>query len=201
MKWKLFIYLIACLFGLASVYAQTLKSSQTMETVTKNEVIAESSEIETEDEMNVGIEFSGFTVLSGFGEDGNEGRILIASVTSSEVLEIDAEELQKEFETSNRKPETFSLSQNYPNPFNPTTNFGFRIANFGLVTLKIYNVLGQQVELILNREEIEAGEYQIRFDAGNLPGGVYYYRLLVESNIENGISPVFNEVKQMVLVK
>jgi uncharacterized repeat protein (TIGR02543 family) len=102
------------------------------------------------------------------------------------------------FETASIVPEEFALYQNYPNPFNPTTNFGFRIADFGLVTLKIYNMLGQEITTLLNREEMEEGEYEIPFDAVNLPSGVYFYRINVVG--EDGILS-YTDVKQMTLIK
>ncbi len=73
-------------------------------------------------------------------------------------------------------PEQFSLEQNYPNPFNPTTNFGFRIVNFGLVTLKVFDVLGREVETLIN-ESLLPGSYETTFDATGLASGVYIYRL------------------------
>ncbi|MBI5215286.1 MAG: T9SS type A sorting domain-containing protein [Ignavibacteriae bacterium] len=80
---------------------------------------------------------------------------------------------------SNREPQTpnqIMLFQNYPNPFNPSTNFGFRIANFGLVTLKIFDVLGREVAIVVN-ETKQAGNYSVSWDASGLPSGVYIYRL------------------------
>lgn len=89
------------------------------------------------------------------------------------------------------EPNDFSLSYNYPNPFNPTTNFEFRIANFGFVSLKIFDVLGREVATLVN-EEKPAGNYKINFDAGSLSSGVYYYRL---------VSDRFVETKKMILIK
>ncbi len=80
-------------------------------------------------------------------------------------------------------PNEYRLEQNYPNPFNPTTNFGFRIANFGLVVLKVYDVLGREVAEVVNKE-LSAGNYSVSFDASELPGGVYYYQLRAGSFIE-----------------
>ncbi len=74
------------------------------------------------------------------------------------------------------KPTHFELHQNYPNPFNPTTNIGFRISDFGFVSLKIFDVLGREVATLVN-EQKAPGEYDIQFDAGNLSSGVYYYQL------------------------
>ncbi|MGE5861838.1 MAG: amidohydrolase family protein [Ignavibacteria bacterium] len=80
---------------------------------------------------------------------------------------------------------TYELMQNYPNPFNPLTNFVFRIADFGLVSLKIYDLLGNEIATIVN-EELEPGQYHFRFSAASidspqshfpLASGVYFYRL------------------------
>ena len=79
-------------------------------------------------------------------------------------------------------PTEFKLEQNYPNPFNPTTEIGFRIVDFGLVTLKVYDVLGREVATLVN-EYKPAGIYEVEFNAvethrdASLPSGVYFYRL------------------------
>jgi hypothetical protein len=75
----------------------------------------------------------------------------------------------------------FSVLQNYPNPFNPTTAIGFSLLAVGNVSLKVYNILGQEVAVLLNNETMEAGKHSISFDASNLAGGVYLYRLTTES--------------------
>ena len=73
---------------------------------------------------------------------------------------------------------SFSLGQNYPNPFNPTTNFGFRLPDFGFVSLKVYDVLGNEIATLIN-EDKQPGEYKIKFNTGayNLTSGVYIYQL------------------------
>ena len=73
-------------------------------------------------------------------------------------------------------PTSFQLYQNYPNPFNPTTNIGFTISDFGLITLKVYDVLGKEVATLVN-EDKSAGNYEVEFDASSLPSGVYLYQL------------------------
>ncbi|MBZ0203530.1 MAG: T9SS type A sorting domain-containing protein [Ignavibacteria bacterium] len=88
-------------------------------------------------------------------------------------------------------PENFSLSQNYPNPFNPATHIGFRIADFGLVRIIVYDALGREVQTLVN-QELQPGTYEVDFDGSNLPSGVYYYKLESES---------FTETKKMVLLK
>jgi phosphatidylserine/phosphatidylglycerophosphate/cardiolipin synthase-like enzyme len=88
-------------------------------------------------------------------------------------------------------PTAFSLAQNYPNPFNPTTNFQFSIVNSQLVSLKIYNVLGQEVATLVN-ELKQPGVYQVTWDAAGLSSGVYYYQLHAGN---------FTDVKKMLLVR
>lgn len=92
---------------------------------------------------------------------------------------------------SSEIPNQFSLEQNYPNPFNPSTNIEFRIANFGFVVLKIFDVTGREVETIVN-EELMPGTYHTDFDGRNLASGVYYYKLITKDYVET---------KKMVLIK
>ncbi len=73
-------------------------------------------------------------------------------------------------------PKTMHLYQNYPNPFNPTTNLKYEISKPGLVTLKIYDVIGREVATLIN-EEMTAGKHTIEFNAASLASGVYYYKL------------------------
>jgi hypothetical protein len=94
-------------------------------------------------------------------------------------------------ELSSLFPKEFKLYQNYPNPFNPTTNFEFRIAEFGLVSLKVYDVLGREVATLVN-EERPAGNYEIKFDAGKLASGIYIYQLKAGSFMD---SKVFHLIK------
>ena len=92
---------------------------------------------------------------------------------------------------SNEIPIAFVLSQNYPNPFNPSTNIKFQIPGSGLVKLTVFDVLGKEVQTLVNRQ-LSSGTYEADFDGSNLPSGVYYYQL------EAGD---YAETKKMVLVK
>ena len=85
----------------------------------------------------------------------------------------------------------FSLEQNYPNPFNPTTSLQYSVGSLQFVTLKVYDILGNEVAILVN-EEKPAGYYEIEFDASNLTSGIYYYRI----NAGN-----FSEIKKMILLK
>jgi hypothetical protein len=84
-----------------------------------------------------------------------------------------------------------ALDQNYPNPFNPETNFAFRIADGGLVRLVVFDVLGREIATLVN-EPLEPGSYSVRWDAGNSPSGVYYFRLTAGT---------FSEVKKMIVIR
>jgi hypothetical protein len=74
------------------------------------------------------------------------------------------------------QPTQFSLSQNFPNPFNPSTTVQFSIPKPGFYSLKVFNVLGQEVADFFNNE-ISPGNYTVQFDAGGLSSGVYFYTL------------------------
>ena len=80
-------------------------------------------------------------------------------------------------------PISFSLKQNYPNPFNPSTNINFSIQVPGLVTLRVYSILGEEVAELLD-EFKEAGNYEINFSAANLPTGIYIAKLSTGNNIQ-----------------
>ena len=88
-------------------------------------------------------------------------------------------------------PEEYKLVQNYPNPFNPTTTIRFTILVPGFTSLKVYDILGRELETLVN-EDLSSGNYEIIFDASSLSSGVYFYKLT---------SGEFTESKKMILVK
>ena len=85
----------------------------------------------------------------------------------------------------------FILNQNYPNPFNPVTSIKYTLINTQFVSLKVYDVLGNEITTLVN-EEKQSGNYKIDFNALNLPSGVYFYRLQAGA---------FNETRKMILLK
>jgi len=85
----------------------------------------------------------------------------------------------------------YSLSNNFPNPFNPSTNIRFQIADFGFVSLKVYDVLGNEVAILVNQEKYP-GIYEVEFDGAGLSSGIYFYKIAAGN---------FVETKKMILLK
>ena len=92
---------------------------------------------------------------------------------------------------STELPESFTLEQNYPNPFNPVTNIKFSIPQSGIVKLKVYDILGKEMAVLVNKQ-LTAGSYLADFNGSNFASGVYFYKLEAEG---------FSEIKKMMLVK
>ncbi len=89
-------------------------------------------------------------------------------------------------------PDEYKLSQNYPNPFNPSTKIEYSLPVEGNVSIKIFNILGQEVRALINNELTSAGKHTVTFDANNLPTGIYIYRLQAGN---------YSDVKKMILLK
>jgi len=87
---------------------------------------------------------------------------------------------------------SYSLSQNYPNPFNPSTVIDFIIPTPQVVSLKVYDVLGNEISNLVNNERLVTGLYKINFNGSKLSSGIYYYTIKMEN---------FTETKKMILVK
>jgi hypothetical protein len=95
-------------------------------------------------------------------------------------------------------PAAYDLRQNYPNPFNPTTRIDFAIKDEALVMLKVYDVLGREVGILVN-EKVHPGRYHISWDASDQPSGVYYVRLQAHATAAR--SPDYLQVRKMLLVR
>ncbi|MCB0728698.1 MAG: T9SS type A sorting domain-containing protein [Ignavibacteriae bacterium] len=92
---------------------------------------------------------------------------------------------------SSNVPEEFSLGNNYPNPFNPETTIKFDIAKSTFAELKVFDSRGSEITTFAN-EKLQPGSYEYKFNAVNLPSGVYFYRLVTNE---------FSQTKRMILVK
>jgi hypothetical protein len=98
----------------------------------------------------------------------------------SEIVEVDVS-----------APIEFALMQNYPNPFNPSTVISYSLPQNSSVTLKVYDVLGNEVAALVNQTQ-SAGKYDVRFDASGLSNGIYFYTIKADD---------FNSTKKMILIK
>jgi len=92
---------------------------------------------------------------------------------------------------SNEIPSSYSLSQNHPNPFNPSTVVRFQLSDVSDVSLKVYDVMGREVQTLVN-EKLSAGTYEVTFDGSNLTSGMYFYKLTAGEYVST---------KKMLLVK
>ena len=87
--------------------------------------------------------------------------------------------------------DNYKLYQNYPNPFNPVTKISYKLNIDGFVTLKVYNLVGQVIRVMVNEYQ-KSGTYEVEFDAGDLSTGVYLYKLQIND---------YTSVKRMTLVR
>ncbi|MDP3831725.1 MAG: T9SS type A sorting domain-containing protein, partial [Ignavibacteriaceae bacterium] len=88
-------------------------------------------------------------------------------------------------------PNDYSLSQNYPNPFNPITKINYTIPQTGLVTIKVFDILGKEITTLVN-EEKKSGNHKIEFNGSKLSSGIYFYQIKSGS---------FTATKKLVLLK
>ena len=89
-------------------------------------------------------------------------------------------------------PVNYSVAQNYPNPFNPSTIIKYQLPENSFVSIKVYNSLGQEAATLVNGM-VNAGTYEVQFNASNLSSGVYYYVVKAGNN--------FVQSKKMMLIK
>jgi hypothetical protein len=117
--------------------------------------------------------------------------LINVNVKSGEEIEISDVTIDKLMVSGEVLPSKYELEQNYPNPFNPTTSIKYSIPNSGNVTLKVYDVLGNEVATLVN-EGKERGVYTATFDASQFASGMYLYCLQAGS---------FTQTKKMILIK
>ena len=115
---------------------------------------------------------------------GKFSNSIVLKTTNGGVSFIEEEEIEETHTT-------YTLTQNYPNPFNPSTTIHYSIPKLSFITLKVYDVLGNEIANLVS-EEKRIGNYEIKFNASKLPSGIYFYRLQAGS---------FVETKKMVLIK
>lgn len=130
-------------------------------------------------------------VAKDFDVDGRTDIAVVTSFNKLSVLYNMDGPTSVENDQNNILPEEYLLQQNYPNPFNPSTTIQFSIPQAGNVTLKIYNLLGEEVKTLADEYRL-AGKHSVQFNANNLASGIYFYR------IQSGS---FVETKKMILLK
>ncbi len=151
-----------------------------------------------------GQEFAKVGFVAGFGTttEARNYNFVDNSVTSGNytyrLKQVDLDgtsEYSNEVEVS-LAPSSYSLDQNYPNPFNPSTKINFSLASDSKVTLKIFDVLGQEVTTLINGS-LSAGIHNLNFDASGINSGVYFYT--IEATGVDGTN--FQSTKKMMLTK
>jgi hypothetical protein len=119
------------------------------------------------------------------------GREEIYTLVYAKINGVEYGELVNSTEDISNRISSYTLHQNFPNPFNPITTINYDVPERSLVSLKIYDVLGNEIATVVDEEKI-AGEYEIVFNSETLPSGVYFYQLKVREYVET---------KKMVLMK
>lgn len=102
-------------------------------------------------------------------------------------------------EGNNSIPTVNRLDQNYPNPFNPTTIISYELSTNSYITLRVHDVLGREIRTLVDERE-PAGSHDVTFDAGGLPSGVYFYRMVATST-DAMTTRSYSETRKMVLTK
>ncbi len=139
-------------------------------------------------QINEGLASGAYYVLSL----GYDGQYLFAGTNGSSIWRRPLSQVVTGLdEATNLQPKYFALEQNYPNPFNPSTKISWQSPVGGHQTLKVYDVLGNEVATLVN-EEKPAGVYEVEFDASRLSSGIYFYTLRAGN---------FIETKKMILMK
>jgi hypothetical protein len=128
----------------------------------------------------------------------------VSNVTANTVLHVGTSVTPRTrvAETWEVEPTTFTLAQNYPNPFNPSTTISFSLPEDAVVTIKVFNMLGQEIATVVDNSSYFSGTYNETFDAKNLTSGVYFYRVTADmTNSETGAVEHMTQTKKMLLTK
>ncbi|HQT92234.1 MAG TPA: T9SS type A sorting domain-containing protein [Candidatus Kryptobacter bacterium] len=125
---------------------------------------------------------SNWVTVSYASINGNDAS-LTTTVTYSAIAFVGTPDKPTEVVSHSGTPLTFSLSQNYPNPFNPTTVISYQLPAVSHVTLKVYDILGNEVATLVNGTQ-SAGVHTAEFSGANLASGIYFYRLSTPNNVK-----------------
>jgi hypothetical protein len=186
---------------LTSFTASVNENDVTLNWVTATEVNNQGFEIE----RNSGNGFENIGYVAGFGTSSETHSYSFVDASLNEgtysyrLKQVDLDgtfEYSDVVEVDVAVPDVFALEQNYPNPFNPSTRIDFSLAVDSKVSLKVFNVLGQEVANLIS-SDLVAGSHNVDFSAASLNSGVYFYR--IEATGIDGIN--FTSVKKMILTK
>ncbi|HCV42787.1 MAG TPA: hypothetical protein DGH68_04845 [Bacteroidetes bacterium] len=120
-----------------------------------------------------------------------QGTSTSSSSGTSGVVTFTAPEITTGVGNQPSSPEEFRLDQNYPNPFNPTTQIAFQLPSDANVSVKVYDLIGNEVTTLVNGR-MKSGTHELTFNASGLPSGIYFYQV---------ITPTFTQTRKMVLAK
>ncbi len=150
-------------------------------------------------DSEVGLKLKGAVPLADrpFLKSGSTHPRLLYPTTTLTESEEDFED--DEFDDGETTPGAAKLYQNYPNPFNPSTTISFRLREPSLVTLRVHNILGQEIATLLHAEEMESGYQRVEFAAGRLASGVYFYEIDAQ-DLEGAFNRTI-ETHKMILLK
>ncbi len=131
------------------------------------------------------------SVLSLIITPDGKGNLTLYAGTGSGIWKRPLSEMITDVKNTTEQPNEYVLYQNYPNPFNPSTNIQYAISSKQFVTLKVYDILGNELATLIN-EVKPAGTYEVTWNAVNLPSGVYFYQLKAGN---------FTATKKLLLLK
>ncbi len=167
-------------------YSTNPTTAQDFQTIKYNTLGAQQWEVKYTNSGSAGSSDMAVSVYSA-----NNGDVYVAGSSAIDYAVVKYAPGMTGIQNQNEIPNGFSLEQNYPNPFNPSTKISFKIADIGNVSLKVYDISGREVAELVNKN-MQAGSYEITFDAGKLSSGVYFYKLVTNE---------FSDTKKMMLVK
>lgn len=147
---------------------------------------------------NTSITLTGSQLMTALGNASKTVKLTVRTKGSESTIVPSIDTLTTTFDIlvgvndENIIPTEFYVKQNYPNPFNPSTSIKFGLPKEATVDLRVYDILGREVAVLIDKEQRSAGTFEVRFDGRNLASGTYIYRLSADNKVE---------IKKMVLIK